>query len=54
MRDEVLEELRKLNLTAQNSRYRWADRWLDYCLNALFAAMVLASLIGLIDVLTRP
>jgi hypothetical protein len=52
MRDEVLEELRKLNLTAQMS-LRWKDRWLDYCLNALVAAMVSSSLVGLIYLITR-
>ena len=53
MRDEVLEELRKLNLTARTS-HSWKDRWLDYSLNALFAAMVLSSFAGLIYLLTRP
>jgi len=54
MRDEALEESPKLNMAAQESGRRWADQWLDYCLNALFAAMVLTSLIGLIYVLSRP
>jgi type IV secretory pathway VirB6-like protein len=51
MRDEVLEKLRKLNLTARTQS--WADRWLDTCLNALFAGMVLSSIIGLIYLFTR-
>jgi hypothetical protein len=54
MRDEALEESPKLNMAAQKSGQGWADQWLDYCLNALFAAMVLTSLIGLIYVLSRP
>lgn len=41
-------------MTAQTIRRDWAEWWLDYCLNVLFAAMVLASLIGLIYVLSRP
>jgi len=53
MRDKVLEELCKLSLTAKTS-HSWKDRWLDYSLNALFAAMVLSSFVGLIYLLTRP
>ena len=53
MQDEVLDKLRKLNLTAQMS-HSWKDRWLDYSLNALFAGMVLSALLGLIYLLTHP
>jgi len=54
MRDEVLVELRKLDLAAKNNGLTWKDRWLDSFLNALFAGMVIASIIGLIYVLSRP
>jgi hypothetical protein len=54
MRDEALEESAKLNMAAQKAGRGWADQWLDHCLNALFAAMVLGSLIGLVYVLSRP
>jgi len=51
MRDEVLEKLRELNLTAQDPT--WADRWLDSCLNALLAGIALASIVGVTYVLMR-
>ena len=54
MRDEALEESQKLNRAVEKAGRGWADQWLDYCLNALFAAMVLGSLIGLVYVLSRP
>jgi hypothetical protein len=51
MGDQLVEELRRLNLTAQNQS--WADRWLDPCLNALLWGIVLASILGLTCVLMR-
>jgi len=54
MREEALEESQKLDMAVQSPSRRWRDRWLDYCLNALFVAMVLASVIGLVFVLSRP
>jgi hypothetical protein len=54
MRHEALEESGKLNMAAQKAGRGWADQWIDYCLNALFAAMVLGALIGLVYVLSRP
>jgi hypothetical protein len=54
MRDEALGESAKLNMAAQKAGRGWTDQWLDYCLNALFVAMVLGSLVGLVYVLSRP
>jgi hypothetical protein len=54
MRDEVLEQLRKLNLTPPPPS--WTGRWLDFLLdgwNALFGGMVLASVTGIIYLLTH-
>ena len=54
MREEAWEESEKLDMAAQRPSRQWRDDWLDYCLNVLFVAMVLASVIGLVLVLSRP
>ena len=52
MEDDILKELRsKVNFAAVD--HGWADRWKDFCINALFVLMILTSIAGLTYIFTH-